>query len=282
MFGNQTVNPGEYLLADGVWREADTRRYVEGGYDSVFLAVDGDVGRTLDLSFLLGLPDLRRVAIEGPLRDDTLVFELGGLLGLSLMTRSKKAVRLDLTPMLDTLVLSQRPGLETIGGLSALHHLTIDRYAGSDLALLGVKSELVYLRIEGRRTSLALHGVEEAPKLRTLEVVDATVPSLEPLDRLVELQEVVIRPNAKGEPVEPLRLEPVADLPNLHTLRLGAIASASPLAAASGLRRLVVGTVIDDDLRPLIDLPEQVVVTVLDNAAQDREVQRSRPSRVGR
>ncbi|MEU7925318.1 hypothetical protein [Micromonospora sp. NPDC049107] len=276
MLGSQTVNPGEYLLSDSVWREGDTRRYVEGGCDAVFLAFDSDTGRTLDLSFLRDLPNLRRVAIEGPLRDDTLVFELEDLLGLSLLTRSKKAARLDLTPKLDTLVLSERPGLETIGALSALQHLTIDRYAGSDLTLLGAKSELVYLRIEGRKAALSLHGVEEAHQLRQLEVVDAAVDSLEPLARLVELQEVVVRPNARSAPVEPLRLDPVAGLPNLHTLRLGAIASASPLAAASGLRRLVVGTVLDGDLRPLIDLPDHVVVTVLDNAAQDREVQRSR------
>jgi hypothetical protein len=30
MFGNQTVNPGEYLLSDSVWRTDDTRRCVEG------------------------------------------------------------------------------------------------------------------------------------------------------------------------------------------------------------------------------------------------------------
>ncbi|MEV8516860.1 hypothetical protein [Dactylosporangium sp. NPDC051484] len=279
---HQTVNPGEYLLSDSVWRADDTRRYAERGCDAVFLAFGDDIGRKLDLTFLSDLPGLRRVAIEGPLRDDTLVFELEDLLGLALMTRSKKAVRLDRTPKLDTLLLSQRPGLETIGALAALEYLTINRCTGSDLTLLGAKPELVYLRIEGRYGPLALRGIEAAPKLRQLEVIDATVESLEPLADLVELQELVVRPNSTLEPPEPLRLDPVANLPDLHTLRLGAIASAAPLAVARGLRRLVVGTVLDGDLRPLIDLPDQVTVTVLDDAAQNREVQRLRRAGRGR
>jgi hypothetical protein len=272
---HSTANEGEYLLADDVWRPADSERFTQRACDAVYLSYSAAIGKRLSLEFLRELPGLRRVALDGPLKDDTLVFELPRLAGLSLRTRCRKPLRLDGTPELDTLDVPDRPGLATVAALTALRHCTIGKFTGADLAFLGAKPVLEDLRVEGRKASVSLDAVAEAPALRSLEAIDVMVPSLWPLAPLKGLRELVIAPNTDSVPHDPLDLTPVASLPDLHTLRISQpVASLAPLAGARGLRRLVVGRVADGDLTPLLTAPPEVVVSVIDDA--DHHSHRSR------
>ncbi|WP_433200936.1 hypothetical protein ACQP00_29655 [Dactylosporangium sp. CS-047395] len=238
-----TVNPGEYLLSNSAWQPDDTRRFADRGCDAVYLSFDSAVGRSLDLAFLRDLPGLERVSIVGPMRDDSAVFEVPQLRGLRLLTGSKKPLAVERTPLLDALVVGERPGLEGIEVLTRLETLIVDPFRGSDLTFLAAASALRSFRVDGRYGALALRGIEGAPGLRQLELIDVNVASLEALPALPALRVLVV-PNVRM--TDPLSLEPIAELVELEDLRVGPVRSVTPLAALSKLRRVNVSAVADD------------------------------------
>ena len=259
-----TAHEGEYLLSDRPWRADDTGRFVERECRAVFLVFRRDVVRLVTLDFLKGLPGLRRVAVDGPMRDDTLVFELSQLEGLGLRTGSQKPLLFDRCPALDTVAVDDRPGLESLASLGRLRNLTVGRYQRPDLTFLGGTPE--FIRIEGRYKPLRLDGVERCGALDELAVFDTSVESLEPLRGLAKLRQVEIG-TPRAAPPEPWDLSVLHDLPSIEWFTVGGpVRSPAPLyELPQALKRLAFGTVEDGDLTPLLSLPPRVELVSIED-----------------
>jgi hypothetical protein len=255
----------EYHVTDRPWRPSDTERFIDRGADAVVMFFDRDTGREVTLDFLRDLPGLRRVDVQGRLRDDTPAFDVPDLHALGLFTGCGKPLRLDRSPGLQTLAVDDRPGLEEVARLADLAALTVARFKRTDLAFLGEHPALAFLRLEGRHGRVSLDGVQRCPALTEVAVYELSVDALEPLAGLSQLRELYITPEPKTAPARPWNLEAVAGLPRLEWLKLGApVQSLAPLRTGRHLRSVGFGTVVDGDLTPLLDLPPSVTVVVDD------------------
>lgn len=256
-----------YGMRGRVWTEQDTERYVSGGYDTVVLTPER--GDKVTLDFLRDLPNLRGIDIDGPVRDDTPVFDVPSLEVLTLLTRSKKPLRLDALPNLRELAVHDRPGLDGVAALT-LRRLLVAGWRGADLTFLGDQPELGYLRVEGRKQRARLDGVERAPRLDELMVLDVCLESVEPLRGLANLRELHLT-GVPGMPAEqPWDLSALAGKPRLawfHAGHQGPIRSLAPLRDLPALTSVGVGVgaeILDGDLSVLVDLPPHVSVGPFD------------------
>jgi hypothetical protein len=255
----------EYHVTDRPWRPSDTERFIDSGADAVVMSFRRDTGRQITLDFLRDLPGLRRVDIQGPLKDDTPAFDVPDLEALGLYTGCARPLRLDRSPGLRILAVDDRPGLDEVGRLTNLASLTVARFKRTDVTFLGEHPSLELLRLEGRHGRVSLDGVGRCPALTEVAVYELSVDALEPLAALHQLRELYITPEPKTPPERPWNLEAVTGLPQLQWLKLGApVQSLAPLRQAKHLVSVGFGSVVDGDLTPLLDLPPSVTVVVDD------------------
>jgi hypothetical protein len=184
---------------------------------------------------------------------------------LGLLTGCARPLRLDRSPGLRALAVDDRPGLDSVAGLSGLVSLTVTRFKRTDLRFIGDQPALEFLRLEGRHGRVSLDGVQGCPSLTELAVYELSVEALEPLAALHQLRELYITPEPKTPPERGWNLEFVDGLPRLEWLKLGApVQSLAPLGKAKRLVSVGLGSVLDGDLTPLLDLPPSVTVVVDD------------------
>lgn len=286
------VDPGEVhhrpfrecRVEDRVWTDEDSRRYRENECDTVVVSLSGRSRVTLD--FVRELPGLRCVYVEGPVKDDTPVFDVAGLESLTLLTRSKKPLSLDRLPLLRELAVHDRPGIEGIRELRSLRELTVVRWEGKDLAFLGDKPELRFLRLEGRKNRAWLDGVEGAPELDELMVLDVCVESIESLRGLRKLREVQLTGVDGLTAAQPWDLSVIEGMERLEWFRApfnGPVRSLAPVRTLPSLRGVSIGLgaeILDGDLSVFAELPSDVIVGPFDNRKHyshtEKEIERLR------
>jgi hypothetical protein len=245
--------------------ESVAREFNTGGYDHLWINIRGS-GSLPDLAFLDQVEGLRKLYVQGRVRDDTYAFRIAGLQELRLLTRCRKPLPdVDLNGF-TWLAIDNRPGIGLVHDLPELERLTIFNWPGPSFEFLGEMPKLRYLGIEGRtRISMAglisLKGLERCPKLWLMDLTRCRVDSLEPL-RGLPLAEIVIVGDHRCMDSVVLDLDPLSGMTNLQTLRLtyaGAVTSLRPLLSLRELTWLALGgtQVVDDDLTPLAVLAER-------------------------
>ena len=127
---------------DGPWSDAAAQRYVAGSYEGVHYRIPRGVTHA-SLDFLLGLPDLRYLSVQGPVTDDSAVNQIESLEHVTLLTRSKVALAVDRLPHLHALGADARRDLTSIHALAGLQRLFLAGWSGPDLTFLGDKPRLV-------------------------------------------------------------------------------------------------------------------------------------------
>lgn len=256
---------------DQPWTLRDTERYHAGGYNGVKLYPER--GSKLTLEFVRDLQGLRYVEVSGPVADDTPVFDVPALEDLTILTGSKKPLRLEALPLLRRLAVHHRPGLEGVASLPGLTSLFVGRWQGPDLAFLGDKPKLESLRLEGRRKLRAsLDGIERAPHLDELMVLDVRIESIEPLRGLTNLREIHLTGVPGMEEGEPWDLTVLTGKPRLewfHAASQGSAHTLAPLREIPSLVSFGIGAnILDGDLSPYVDLPPHVSVGMFESDAQ--------------
>jgi hypothetical protein len=252
-----------YTVDDRPWTDADTRAFQERGHDGVRMSFGR--GHGVKLAFLAGLPGLTALEIDGPVTDDRAVFELTGLRDLTLLTRSRKPAAFDRLPELESLVTTDRPGLDTIAVLPRVTNLVIGRWTGTTPDFLGAKTALERLRLEGRGQTADLAGLEHCTAMQDLWLFDFNPSSLEPCRPLRSLTHVQITGTGGPDGAGPLDLDPFAGMARLewfHVTELGPLKSLRPVREMPALQGVAVSgcTVADGDLSPLADLGSEVIV----------------------
>lgn len=243
------------------WTSDHTRLYIEHGYNSVDYAVYGELARGEDLSFLRDLPGLKGLSLDGDIRDDTVVFDLYQLEGLTNFLPIKKPLRLERLSRLEDLSLRWRPGMESVAPLQRLTYIEGYRWAGESLESLGDKPELDFLRLEiKRKHRLSLKGVRGLTKLRKLWLAYGETTDWQEVASVPSLQEIVVD-GCKG-----IDLEAVCQLPNLRILRIingGSLASLAPLRNVPTLEEFASDSdVVDGEMTPLLELPNLEYIAV--------------------
>lgn len=248
------------------WTPRDTDRYHDGGYNGVSLWPES--GNRTRLDFVRDLQGLRCIEVHGgPVTDDVAVFDVPTLEHLTLLTRCRKPLRLACLPLLRTVVVRARPGLESVASLPELTQLCVVRWQGSDLTFLGEQPKLQLLRLEGwRRPRSRLDGIERAPNLDDLMALDVRIESIEPLRELANLRSIQLTGVPGMEDGEPWDLTALTGKPRLVDFRApsqGSVRSLAPLLRLPALTGVGIGaTVLDGDLTPYLDLPPHVNVVV--------------------
>jgi len=204
---------------DGPWSQAAVERYVAGGYEGLHYRLPRGVTHA-SLEFLLALPGLRYLSVQGLVTDDSAVNAIESLEHLTLLTRSKVPLAVDRLHGLHHLAVDARQDLTGVRGLIGLQRLYLAGWRGPDLSFLGDKPRLVWLRLDGRPGRLALDGVEGCPGLRELEVLDYRIPSLTPLRGLTALERILLSGPRRVPADNDLDLEDLGGMQNLGSLRL--------------------------------------------------------------
>ena len=143
-------------------------------------------------------------------------------------------------------------------------------WEGGDLGFLGAKPALKSLHLAGTKNSVgSLAGIEDCPALEELTVFDSRLEGIEPLRDLPMLRRLQItqRRPSDGTPWVLSALTTAGDLMWLTLTFCGPVESVRPLLQMPALRdvRLRGTTIVDGDIRPLIDLPWEVVVGPFDD-----------------
>jgi hypothetical protein len=184
---------------------------------------------------------------------------------LTLLTRSKVPLAVNRLRRLDALAVTARADITGMQALTALQRLYLAGWKGPDLSFLGDKPNLVWLRLDGRPTRLALDGIEGCTGLRELEALDYRVPSLVPLRGLAHLERILLSGPRRIPADNDLNLDDLAGLSNLRSLRLinaGMVRSLTPLHRLPRLRdfRFDEVAIADGNLSPLFTLPSWVEI----------------------
>lgn len=215
---------------DGPWGEEALGRFVSGGYNGLSLNLPPRPALE-DLRFLDDVPGLRFLRVNTKVGDDTAVFSLSGLDSLTLLTGSRRPLPSEPSPGLRRLVLTDRPGIDTIGREPRwpdLVDLQVGMFHREDLGWLTSSPALETLRLEARGQTLELSGLREVPSLRKLVLINAGVNGLEPLADLRHLESLDLMATARGAN------HGVLDLDSL----VGAPIQRLWIAHADGLRHL--------------------------------------------
>ncbi|RSM50527.1 hypothetical protein DMB66_43225 [Actinoplanes sp. ATCC 53533] len=247
---------------DGPWSDAAAERYVAGRHDGVHYRIPRGV-KHASLEFLLPLPGLRYLSVQGSVTDDSAVNAIESLEHLTLLTRSKVPLAVDRLHRLHDLAVDAREDLTGIRGLPGLQWLYLAGWRGADVSFLGDKPRLVWLRLDGRPGRLRLDGIEGCSDLRELEVLDYRVPSLAPLRGLAAMERLWLCGPRRMPADNNLDLDDLAGMRHLRDLRLinaGVIGSLAPLPRLSQLRdfRFNEVAIADGDLAVLFALPSWV------------------------
>jgi hypothetical protein len=250
------------LDRDGPWSDAAVERYAAGGYEGVHYRTPPGV-KHASLEFLLPLPDLRYLSVQGSVRDDSAVNAIESLESLTLLTRSKVPLAVDRLHRLHDLAVDAREGMTGIRGLTELQRLYVAGWRGADVSFVGDKPKLLWLRLDGRPGRLRLDGIEGCPALQELEVHDHQVRSLAPLRGLAAMERLWLCGPRRIPADNDLDLDDLAGMQSLRGLRLinaGVIRSLAPLRRLSGLRefRFSEVAITDGDLSVLFTLSSRV------------------------
>ncbi|MER5184755.1 hypothetical protein ABT009_41800 [Streptomyces sp. NPDC002896] len=238
------------------------RQYQSGEFNGLFLRVSGNA-RLGSLDFLSSLPELKYLEIEGRVADDSQAFKISGLRELVLLTRGQVAIPAVQNPSLTVLAVDDRAGAIDLAGFPALTGLTLWSSGRNDLGFLGSAPWISSFKLEGVGQILDLRGLENCAKLDDLEILEARIESLAPLQGLQDLRRCWLIGGGESIQPEPLDFSAVSDLNNLEELRVtygGEARSVAPLLNMGSLRdlrlrgtRIVAG---DSDL--LSEFPDSV------------------------
>ena len=180
------------------------------------------------------------------------------LCDLNLNAYFKTPVDFSLFADLKSLHLDWGPGAESIGALSQLEDLSINRYPGTDLSLFHELARLRRLRIASAGRLTSLRGIEAFNCLEEIRLLDLRVLSdIDPIagvsETLRSLEFNTCRKIARLDAVRPLR-----NLSRLHVLNCGDIESLAPVLGLP-LKTLLFyesTNIRDGDLGVLLKLPE--------------------------
>ncbi|MFI7368377.1 hypothetical protein ACIBO4_40195 [Streptomyces sp. NPDC050149] len=238
------------------------RQYQSGEFNGLFLRASGSV-RLGSLDFLSSLPDLKYLEIEGRVADDSQAFKIAGLRELVLLTKGQVAIPAVRNASLAALALDDRAGAIDLAGFPALTRLTLWSSGRSDLGFLRRAPRVSSFKLEGVGQIVDLRGLENCTKLDDLEVLEARVESLSPLQSLLDLRRCWLIGGGESIQPEPLDFSAVSALNKLEELRVtygGEVRSVAPLLSMGSLRDLRLrGTrVVAGDSALLSQLPDSV------------------------
>jgi hypothetical protein len=225
------------------------------------------VSGVADLSFLKDFEDLRYLEITDQKNVDTRCLDrLYNLRGLTL-TSPGAGIDFSGFPLLEQFIGNWHPANKNLNRCDELRSFTVWGYKpkSRDLRDFADVTRLEWLTIVDANIT-SLDGVETLEDLRYLHISIAR--QLESVDALkvgkMGIQEIAINNSRKIATYDPL-----AALPRLRRLKLGACAQMPDLKWTKGMNYLdslaIVETVIEDgDLSPLLELPRLRYVGTLD------------------
>lgn len=255
----EDLGEGPNLVVTDAWSDDIARALAAGGIEGLTLNyARGFKGG--DLRFIDGLP-LRRLNLLARTIDDLgVLYTLGGTLE-SLNLTAGSAARLDLSrfPHLVDLGTDLAHVFESIHSATSLRSLYLGGYAWADLQPLGGLIELESLQLKDRPAVESLDGLQNFPKLTSLQVAGASkLRDLTALrDQAPRLKSLDFRGSTKFS-----ELDDMSSLANLELLDIsqcGSIYSLRPLTSLARLAELFMSEstrIEDSDLSPLLALPK--------------------------
>jgi hypothetical protein len=162
------------------------QRYVAGGYEGVHYRIPRGV-KHASLEFLLPLPGLRYLSVQGPVTDGSAVNAIGSLERLTLLTRSKVPLAVD---RLHQPWRRPTPGSGRPARIDRVAVAVPGRMAGSGPVVSRGQAEADLAATRRAAARLSLDGVEGCAGLRELEVLDYRLPSLTPLRDRTALERI--------------------------------------------------------------------------------------------
>lgn len=255
-----------YVVWERPWRAGDAAAFTSGRYDGLSIVAPAKTVSYPDLSFLSELTGLRELDVRARVADDSAAFELIGLQGMLLATGCKVPFDGARLRALHGLALVANRDLAGIAAMPWLREVTLVRWGGSDLALLGDKPELSYLRLDCRGQTIDPAALAACHELEDVHLNNGRLRELTPLSGPNRLRRLAaIGPNRLPSTDDPVSLSPLVSLPSLRWIELirqQPMVSLAPLRAMPELKGFAFlgTTVIDGDLSPLLDLPPEAVI----------------------
>jgi hypothetical protein len=252
------------FIGDDGWVEVLSTAFQEGSFNGLLLKARK--GLTVDdLDGLQNLRGLEYLNVTGPVKDDTVAFEIGSLRELALLTRCKVPVpRVVAAQKLDSVGIDDRPGKDAVASLPNLKSLFVWSWRAPDLNELSAAHGVTRLHLEGHGQVVSLDGIGQCTALEDVHLDVMQAESLAPLATLARLKKLWIINDPRKQSDVVLDLNAIAHLPSLQELRLsfgGAIQSLSPVRRMAALRDIRIGArICDGDLSPLTNLGPDVTV----------------------
>lgn len=233
---------GEYQVMrwdggfDGPWSSDAVEKYRKGGFDGLSLTPGGG-WVPQDLRLVNDLPNLRYFHLRARLSNDLAVFGVDTLEELALATGSRRVVPKVVQPALRRLILTDRPGIDVARKWPMLEEIRVGRWRGSDLRMVCGAERLSVVRVEGRRQTGSLAGVESCRSVTDFMSVDYTLTDTAPLRSLVSLRDVRL---LAAQPAAPHRRVSFADLagPDVVRIWISNAADLQDLEAPAAMPRL--------------------------------------------
>jgi hypothetical protein len=255
-----------YVVWERRWRASDAAAFVSGGYDALSIVARAKTVRYPDLGFLSELTGLRELDVRARVADDSAAFDLIDLEGMLLATGCKVPFDGGRLRALRGLALFANRDLAGIAAMPWLREVTLVRWGGRDLALLGDKPELTYLRLDCLGQSVDPAALAACRELEDVHLNNGRLGELTPFSGHDQLRRLAaIGPKGPPSMDTPVSLSPLASLPSLRWIELirqPPIESLAPLRAMPELQGIAFlgTTIVDGDLSPLLDLHPEAVV----------------------
>jgi hypothetical protein len=260
-----------YTVWERLWRASDVAAFNSGRYDALTIVAKAKTVRFRDLGFLSELTGLRELDVRARVADDSAAFDLTGLEGMLLGTGCKIPFDGGRMRALRGLALFADRDLAGIAAMPWLREVTLVRWTGRDLAVLGDKPELTYLRLDCRGQAIDPAALAPCRELEDVHLNNGRLGDLTPFsehDRLRRL--AAIGPKGPPSMDTPISLSPLASLPSLRWIELirqPPFESLAPLRAMPDLQGIAFlgTTIVDGDLSPLLDLQPEAVIGPFDH-----------------
>ena len=203
------------------WRASDAAAFTSGRYDALSIVARAKTLRYPDLGFLTELTGLRELDLRARVADDSAAFDLIGLQGMLLATGCKVPFDGGRLRALRGLALVANRDVAGIAAMPWLREVTLLRWGGSDLALLGDKPELTYLRLDCRGQSINPAALAACHELEDVHLNNGRLGELTPVSGHERLRRIAaIGPKGLPSMDNPVSLSPLVSLPSLRWIEL--------------------------------------------------------------
>jgi hypothetical protein len=233
------------VVAGGSWSQEAGERLLREGADSIFLNhTRGWQGK--DLSFLAGLPRLKRLSIiDWEIRDVSEVSALEGLEYLLMHVSARSRVGFSSLRKLRHCSFQWIPGNEDLFSSTALQHLSLIEYKEGSLDPLRGLSGLRSLKLSDNRKAADTGFLMGLAKLESLEVAHyRALGSLDGLRHTPGIRTLKVSGTRKLA-----SLAPIASLPALETLELESLGTVPSLQFLSACRNLRAFVLMDTNVK---------------------------------